>query len=68
DAVEAPAELRPALARTLERVALVADLAAAAALVGTHPRVRAVTADGDLLGADWALGGQRDAPSNLEVR
>ncbi|MGY1754341.1 chromosome segregation protein SMC [Blastococcus sp. SYSU D01042] len=68
DAVEAPVELRPALARTLERVALVADLATAVALVGTHPRVRAVTADGDLLGADWALGGQRDAPSNLEVR
>lgn len=68
DAVEAPAELRPALARTLERVALVPDLAAAVELVGTHPRVRAVTAEGDLLGADWALGGQRDAPSNLEVR
>ncbi|MBN1093565.1 chromosome segregation protein SMC [Blastococcus sp. TML/M2B] len=68
DAVEAPAELRPALARALERVALVADLPAAVELVGTHPRVRAVTADGDLLGADWALGGQRDAPSNLEVR
>ncbi|SOC48642.1 condensin subunit Smc [Blastococcus aggregatus] len=68
DAVEAPEELRPALARALERVALVPDLPAAVELVGTHPRVRAVTADGDLLGADWALGGQRDAPSNLEVR
>ena len=27
---------------------------------GTHPRVRAVTADGDLVGADWAVGGQRE--------
>ncbi|MDT0277227.1 chromosome segregation protein SMC [Blastococcus goldschmidtiae] len=68
DVVEAPEELRPALARTLERVAVVPDLAAAVELVGTHPRIRAVTAEGDLLGADWAQGGQRDAPSNLEVR
>ncbi|WP_346619678.1 chromosome segregation protein SMC [Blastococcus montanus] len=68
DAVRAPEPLRPALARALERVALVPDLAAAVTLVRTHPRVRAVTATGDLLGADWALGGQTDAPSNLEVR
>ncbi len=68
DAVGAPEELRPALARALERVALVTDLPAAVELVSTHPRVRVVTADGDLLGTDWALGGQRDAPSHLEVR
>ncbi|MGY1833556.1 chromosome segregation protein SMC [Blastococcus sp. SYSU DS0510] len=68
DAVRAPEALRPALARALERVALVPDLDAAVALVRTHPRVRAVTATGDLLGADWALGGQTDAPSNLELR
>ncbi|HEY4625331.1 MAG TPA: AAA family ATPase, partial [Blastococcus sp.] len=68
DAVDAPEELRPALARTLERVALVPDLDAAVVLVGIHPRVRAVTAAGDLVGADWAVGGQTDAPSNLEVR
>ena len=34
----------------------------------THPRVRAVTAAGDLVGADWAVGGQSEAPSNLVVR
>ena len=68
DAIGAPEQLRPALARTLERVALVADLDAAVALVTTHPRVRAVTAAGDLVGADWAVGGQTDAPSNLVVR
>src|SRR4051795_4085366 len=50
DLVEAPAELQPALARTLERVAVVPDLEATASLVGTHPRVRAVTAAGDLVG------------------
>jgi chromosome segregation protein len=68
DAVDAPDELRPALARALERVALVPDLPAAVLLVRTHPRVRAVTAAGDLVGADWVLGGQHDAPSGLEVR
>ncbi|SEL84700.1 condensin subunit Smc [Blastococcus sp. DSM 46786] len=68
DAVRAPDALHPALARALERVALVPDLDAAVALVRTHPRLRAVTAAGDLLGADWALGGQTDAPSNLELR
>jgi chromosome segregation protein len=68
DLVTAPAELQPALARALERVAVVPDLDAAVALVGTHPRVRAVTAAGDLVGADWAVGGQSEAPSNLVVR
>ncbi|MEU2349294.1 chromosome segregation protein SMC [Modestobacter sp. NPDC049651] len=68
DLVTAPAELGPALARALERVAVVADLPAAVALVRVHPRVRAVTAAGELLGADWASGGQQNAPSGLEVR
>ncbi|MFL6097570.1 MAG: chromosome segregation protein SMC, partial [Blastococcus sp.] len=68
DLVDAPADLQPALARALERVAVVADLDAAASLVRTHPRVRAVTAAGDLVGADWAVGGQSEAPSNLVVR
>jgi chromosome segregation protein len=68
DLVELPAELAPALARALERVAVVPDLPAAVALVRTHPRVRAVTTSGDLLGADWAVGGQANAPSGLELR
>ncbi|MDP9391181.1 MAG: chromosome segregation protein SMC [Actinomycetota bacterium] len=68
DVVEAPSDVQPALARALERVALVPDLHGAVALVRTHPRVRAVTASGDLVGADWAVGGQADAPSNLVVR
>src|SRR4051812_45525078 len=68
DLVEAPAELQPALARALERVAVVPDLDAAVTLVRTHPRVRAVTSAGDLVGADWAVGGQSEAPSNLVVR
>jgi chromosome segregation protein len=68
DVVDAPAALHPALARALERVALVPDLDAAVSLVRTHPRVRAVTATGDLVGADWAVGGQANPPSNLELR
>jgi chromosome segregation protein len=68
DLLEAPADLGPALARALERVAVVPTLDAAVALVGTHPRLRAVTGGGDLIGADWAVGGQQNAPSGLEVR
>ncbi|HEX2074816.1 MAG TPA: chromosome segregation protein SMC, partial [Geodermatophilus sp.] len=68
DLVTAPDELRPALARALDRVAVVPDLHAAVALVGAHPRVRAVTADGDRIGTDRSAGGQADAPSGLEVR
>jgi chromosome segregation protein len=47
---------------------VVPDLDDAVALVGAHPRVRAVTSTGDLIGADWAVGGQADAPSNLVVK
>jgi chromosome segregation protein len=68
DVIEAPEELRPALARSLDRVAIVPDLDAAVRLIAAHPRVRAVTAGGDLVGADWAAGGQPNAPTGLEVR
>jgi chromosome segregation protein len=68
DAVRVPESLRPALERALDRVALVPDLAAAVRLVGAHPRVRAVTATGDLIGADWAVGGEGEQPGSLEVR
>ncbi|HEV7653841.1 MAG TPA: chromosome segregation protein SMC [Mycobacteriales bacterium] len=68
DLVEAPAALRPALARALDLVAVVADLDAAHALVESHAGVRAVTAEGDLLGTDWAVGGSASAPSVIEVQ
>jgi len=82
DLVHAPEELRPALHRALDRVAVVPDLAAGRALVarspgggqpgggqpGGEPGVRAVTPDGDLLGADWAIGGSASAPSVIEVQ
>src|SRR5690349_19769747 len=60
--------LRPALDRALDRVAVVVDLDSARDLVATRPGVRAVTADGDLLGADWAVGGSASAPSVIEVQ
>ncbi|GHE10138.1 chromosome segregation protein SMC [Klenkia taihuensis] len=68
DLVDAPEDLRPALASALGRTVVVADLAAAVAVVTAHPGLRAVTAAGDVLGADRATGGQPDAPSGLEVR
>ncbi len=68
DLVDAPADLASAVERVLDRVAVVADLAAAVALVTAEPTVRAVTAAGDVLGSDRAVGGQPDAPSGLEVR
>ena len=68
DLVEAPAALRPALTRALRKVAVVDGLDAAQALVEARPDVRAVTAEGDLLGGDWAIGGSASAPSLLEVQ
>ena len=68
DLVDSPSSLRPALTRALRRVAVVASLEDARRLVETVPDVRAVTAEGDLLGADWAAGGSASAPSLLEVQ
>ncbi|MFL6158125.1 MAG: chromosome segregation protein SMC, partial [Marmoricola sp.] len=68
DVVECPAELRPALARLLFKVAVVDDLLAAKALVADAPDVTAVTLDGDVLGAHFAAGGSSSQPSLIEVQ
>jgi chromosome segregation protein len=68
DLVGAPDGLRPAVARALDRMAVVDDLATANALVGQYPAVRAVTVEGDLLGADWAVGGSGRSQSVIEVQ
>ncbi len=68
DLVRAPEPLRPAVHRLLERVAVVADLTAAQALVDALPTVRAVTVDGDVLGGDWAHGGSGRSQSVIEVQ
>jgi chromosome segregation protein len=64
----APESLRRALHRALERVAVVADLDAARDLVDANPTLTAVTAGGDVLGADWAMGGSEQARSTIEVQ
>ncbi|MDX6212397.1 MAG: chromosome segregation protein [Frankiales bacterium] len=68
DRVRAPEAFRPALAALLERIVLADDLHQARALVESEPRLRAVTRDGDLLGAGWSVGGSAGAPSLLEVQ
>lgn len=68
DVVSAPADVHPALARLLERVAVVDDLPAARSLVADLPDVVAVTRDGDLLGTHFAAGGSSSQPSLIEVQ
>jgi chromosome segregation protein len=68
EVVSCPAELRPAVDQILDRVALVADTDAAAALVRRGERITAVTADGDVLASGWARGGSSAAPSLLEIQ
>ncbi|MGI8646393.1 MAG: chromosome segregation protein SMC, partial [Nocardioides sp.] len=68
DAVEAPAELRGALARLLFKVAVVPDLDTARDLVAELPDVTAVTRDGDVFGAHFAHGGSSRQPSLIEIQ
>jgi chromosome segregation protein len=68
DVVEAPDLLRSALRRLLDRTAVVDGIETARRLVADRPDVRAVTVDGDILGAAWSAGGSSAAPSLLEVR
>ncbi|HEU4811563.1 MAG TPA: chromosome segregation protein SMC [Nocardioides sp.] len=68
DVVECPDALRPALARLLFKMAVVDDLDAARALVGSFPDVTAVTREGDVLGAHFASGGSSSQPSLIEIQ
>jgi chromosome segregation protein len=68
DLVAAPPSIHGALERALDRVAVVEDLAAAQHLLAAQPRLRAVTLSGDVLGADWAVGGSPSAPSVIEIQ
>lgn len=68
DVVECQPVLRPAVARLLDKVAVVDDLAAAQALVAESPEITAVTREGDLIGAHFAAGGSSSVPSLLEVQ
>src|SRR5207237_1104580 len=68
DVVDVPDALRPSLVGVLDRVAVVADLDEARALVSARPELSAVTRDGDLIGTAVAAGGSAAAPSLLEVQ
>ena len=68
DAVEAPADLRGALARLLFKVAVVDDLDAARAIVADLPDVTAVTRDGDVFGVHFVAGGSSSQPSLIEIQ
>ncbi|WP_113693537.1 chromosome segregation protein SMC [Amycolatopsis albispora] len=68
EVVTAPVALRPAVERALARVAIVDDLETARRLVAVHPSVSTVTADGDVFGAHWAMGGSARQESVIEVQ
>jgi chromosome segregation protein len=67
DLVEAPQRLRGAMIAMLSGVAVVSDLGQALDLVAARPQLRAVTIDGDLVGAGWVSGGSDRKPSTLEL-
>jgi chromosome segregation protein len=68
EVVHAPPELRPAVELALDKLALVRDLESARHLVAVHQDVRAVTAEGDVFGARWAIGGSGARESVIEVQ
>ncbi|GID25734.1 chromosome segregation protein SMC [Paractinoplanes brasiliensis] len=68
DVIGCPDTIRPALNRALRDVVLVPDHAAAVALITANSELRAVTPDGDVLGAYAAAGGSGKATSYLEVQ
>jgi chromosome segregation protein len=67
DLVDMPERLRGAITAMLSGVAVVGDLASALELVAARPQLRAVTLDGDLVGAGWVSGGSDRKPSTLEI-
>ncbi len=66
--VDSPPALRAAIARLLAGVVVVEDLAAARAVIGARPELRAATRRGDVLGADWAAGGPATDANVLEMQ
>ncbi|MDQ7804375.1 chromosome segregation protein SMC [Amycolatopsis sp. A133] len=68
EVVTAPPQLRAAVELALDKLAIVGDLESARHLVAAHPDVRAVTAEGDVFGARWAIGGSGKRESVIEVQ
>ncbi|PRC46138.1 chromosome segregation protein SMC, partial [Mycobacterium sp. ITM-2017-0098] len=67
DLVEPAPRVRGAVTAMLAGVAVVDDLATALEVVAAQPQLRAVTGDGDLVGAGWVSGGSDRKPSTLEI-
>jgi chromosome segregation protein len=68
DLVRAPDELRPALEHALADVVFAPDLPTAQRIISYAPNLRAVTPEGDVLGAYAAAGGSGKQPSYIEVQ
>jgi chromosome segregation protein len=68
DVVRTTDALGPALRHALADVVFCADLDTARELVTAHPTLRAVTRDGDVLGAYAAAGGSAKAQSFIEIQ
>jgi chromosome segregation protein len=68
DLVRCPDHVRPALVRGLADVVFSPDLATAKRIISYAPTLRAVTPDGDILGAFAAAGGSGKQPSTIEVQ
>jgi chromosome segregation protein len=68
DVVRAPDALKGSVEAALDKIALVPDLGTARSIIAAHPDVRAVTGDGDVMGARWSVGGSSSAPSAIEIQ
>ncbi|GAA0955186.1 chromosome segregation protein SMC [Actinocorallia libanotica] len=66
--VTVPAHLRAAITALLEGVVVVDDLERAREIVRAEPELRAVTGDGQVLGAHWARGGGAGGQGLLQMR
>jgi chromosome segregation protein len=66
--VREPVALTAAVDRLLRRVAVVADLAAAAEIVKLWPDVAVVTTQGELVSSALVRGGSASVPSTIEVQ
>ncbi|BBX17495.1 chromosome segregation protein SMC [Mycolicibacterium duvalii] len=67
DLVDPAPRVRGAITALLTGVAVVHDLGQALELVAAQPHLRAVTAEGDLVGGGWVSGGSDRKPSTLEI-
>ncbi|HEY6594881.1 MAG TPA: chromosome segregation protein SMC [Asanoa sp.] len=68
DVVRCDPRIRPAVHHALRDIVLVADLESATRAVAANPRLRAVTPDGDVVGAYAAAGGSAKGQSFIEVQ